>query len=111
MEVLLLTYDNVQIVPAHNIHREFQFGSSTITKWDKVCGGFMLEYVLSGSQKIDGANETVEIEESNFSRRNCNRGHNVKGHWVFGGVECDSGKYISSSRSGQNRRHVDGCSS
>ena len=92
MEVLLLTYDNVHIGPAHNIQRDIQIGSSTITKWDKVCRDFMLEYMLGSSQKIGGPNETVEIEESNFSRRKCYRGHKVKGQWVFGGVECHSGK-------------------
>ena len=111
MLVLLLTYDIVQIVAAHNIRRVIQFGFSTIKKWNKVCREFMLDCVLGSSQKIGGPNETVEIKESNFRRRKCNRGHKVKEQWVLGGVVCDSGKYISSSRSGQNRRHIDGCSS
>ena len=69
MEVLLLSYDIVQIVPAHNIQRDIQFGSSTIKKWNKVCRGFMLDCVLGNTQKIGVPNETVEIEENNFRRR------------------------------------------
>ena len=71
----------------------------------------MLDYVLGSSQKIGCPNKTVEIDDSMFDRREYNRGHKVKGQWVFGGVDRESGKDISSSRSGQNRRHIDGCSS
>jgi len=52
----------------------------------------MLEYVLGSSPKIGGPNKTVEIDESKFGRRKYNRGHKVKGQWVFGGVERESGK-------------------
>jgi hypothetical protein len=52
----------------------------------------MLEYVLGRSQKIGGPNKTVEIDESKFGRRKYNRGHKVKGQWVFGGVERESRK-------------------
>jgi hypothetical protein len=34
------------------------------------------------------------IDESKFSRRKCHRGHPVKDHWVFGGVDSESGKTI-----------------
>ena len=51
----------------------------------------MLVYMEDCSKKIDGPNKTVEIDESKFSRRSY-RGHSVKGQWVFGGVECESGK-------------------
>ena len=29
----------------------------------------------------------MEIDESKFGRRKCNRGRRVHGHWVFGGLE------------------------
>jgi hypothetical protein len=44
------------------------------------------------SEKIGGPNKTVEIDESKFGRRKYHRGHPVKGQWVSGGVECESGK-------------------
>jgi transposase-like protein len=44
------------------------------------------------SEKIGGPNKTAEIDESKFGKRKYNRGHPVKGQWVFGGVERESGK-------------------
>jgi transposase-like protein len=51
-----------------------------------------MEYVLGSSQKIGGPNKIVEIDERKFGRRKYNRGHAVKGQWVFGGVERESGR-------------------
>jgi len=39
------------------------------------------------SEKIGGPNKTVEIDESKFGK-----GKYGRGHWVFGGVEDESGK-------------------
>jgi transposase-like protein len=48
---------------------------------------------LEGSSvKIGGPNKTVEIDESKFGRRKFHRGHPVKGQWVFGSVELESGE-------------------
>jgi hypothetical protein len=44
------------------------------------------------SEKIGIPNKTVEIDESKFGRHKYHRGHPVKGQWVFGGVERESGK-------------------
>jgi transposase-like protein len=44
------------------------------------------------SEKIGGPNRTVEIDKSKFSRRKYHRGHPVKGQWVFGGIERESGR-------------------
>jgi transposase-like protein len=52
----------------------------------------MLVYMESCSEKIGGPNKTVEIDESKFGKRKYGRGHPVKGQWVFGGVERESGK-------------------
>jgi hypothetical protein len=52
----------------------------------------MLAYVKASSQKIGGPNKIVEIDESKFGRRKYNRGHPIKGQWVFGGVERESGR-------------------
>ena len=71
----------------------------------------MLDNVLGNSGKLGGPNKTAQVGESKFGRRKYNRGLKVKGQWVFSVVECDSGKDISSSLSGENYRHVDGCSS
>jgi transposase-like protein len=52
----------------------------------------MLSYVNGCSEKIGGPNKTVEIDESKFGKRKYGRGHPVKGQWVFGGVERESGR-------------------
>jgi len=50
----------------------------------------MLVYMEGCSEKIGGP--TVKFDESMFGRRKCNRGYPVKGQWVFGGVERESGR-------------------
>jgi len=51
-----------------------------------------MQVFLEGSSvKIGGPNKNVEIDESKFGRRKYRRGHPVKGQWVFGGVERESG--------------------
>jgi transposase-like protein len=52
----------------------------------------MLVYMEGCSEKIGGRNKTVEIDESKFGRRKYHMGHPVKGQWVFGVVERESGK-------------------
>ena len=49
-------------------------------------------FLEGSSVKIGGPNKTVEIGVSKFGRRKYHRGHPVKGKWVFGGVERDSGR-------------------
>jgi hypothetical protein len=44
------------------------------------------------SEKIGSHNKTAEIDESKFSRRKFHRGHPVRGQWVFGGTERESGR-------------------
>jgi transposase-like protein len=52
----------------------------------------MLVFLEGCSEKIGGPNRTVEIDESKFGRRKYHRGHPVRGQWVFGGVERESGR-------------------
>jgi len=58
------------------------------------CRETTLEYMEGCSEMIGGPNKTSEIDESMFGRRKYNRGHPVKGQWVFGGVERESGRTI-----------------
>ena len=41
---------------------------------------------------IGGPGVEVEIDESKFGKRKYNRGRQVEGHWVFGGVERVTGE-------------------
>jgi len=52
----------------------------------------MLVHMEGCSAKIGGHNKTFEIDESKFFRRKYHRGHPVKGQWVFGGIERETGK-------------------
>jgi len=56
------------------------------------CRETLLVYLEGCSEKIGGPNKTVEIDESKFGRRKYHKGHPVKGQWVFGGVERESGR-------------------
>jgi transposase-like protein len=91
MDVLPLTYD---IVPAFLLTLSSKGISSFLQQL--LIGPNSVEMscwnVLSSSQKIGGPNKTAEIDESKFGRRKYNRGHKVNGHWVFSGVEPESGK-------------------
>jgi hypothetical protein len=55
------------------------------------CRETMLVFLEGCSVKIGGPNKTVEIDESKFGQCKYHRGHSVKGQWVFGGVERESG--------------------
>jgi hypothetical protein len=91
-EVLFLTYDFVRHEPAHLIESEHRFNSNTLADWGQFCRETMLLYMEGCSEKIGGPNKTVEINESKFGERKDGRGHPVKGQWVFGGVERESGR-------------------
>jgi transposase-like protein len=56
------------------------------------CRETMLVFLEGCSVKIGGPNKTVKIDESKFGKRKYHRGHPVKGQWVFGGVERETGK-------------------
>jgi transposase-like protein len=56
------------------------------------CRETLLVYLEGCSEKIGGPHKTVEIDDSKFGRRKYHRGHPVKGQWVFGGVERESGR-------------------
>jgi len=91
-EILLLTYDIVRREPAHQIKEEYGLSPNTIANWGMFCRETMLIFMEGCSEKIGGPNKTVEIDESKFGRRKYHRGHPVKGQWVFGGVERESGR-------------------
>jgi transposase-like protein len=56
------------------------------------CRETMLVFLEGCSVQIGGPNKTVEFDESKFGRRKYQKRHPVKGQWVFGGVERESGE-------------------
>jgi len=91
-EIMLLTYDIVCREPAHQIQNEYCFSAHTLADWGMFCRETMLVFLESCSVKICGPNKTVQIDESKFGRPRYHKGHPVKGQWVFGGVERESGE-------------------
>jgi hypothetical protein len=70
---------------------EYCFSEHTVADWGMFCREKMLVFLEGSSVKIGGPNKTVEIDESKFGHRKYHRGHRVRGKWVFGGVERESG--------------------
>ena len=50
------------------------------------------QYFIDHPSVIRGPGIEVEIDESKFGKRKYNRGRQVDGHWVFGGIERVSGE-------------------
>jgi len=90
-EIMLLKYI-VCREPANHIKREYCFSDHTVGDWGMFCRETMLVFLDGCSVKIGGPKKTVKIDESKFGRRKYHRGHPVKGHLVFGGVERESGE-------------------
>lgn len=72
------------------IKSETGCSSNTLVDWSNFCREVCEESLLrdvENGQQIGGDNVIVEIDESKFAKRKYNRGHEVKGGWVFGGRE------------------------
>jgi hypothetical protein len=91
-EILLITYDIVYREPAHKIRSEYRLTDHSAADWGMFCRVTMLVSLEGSCVKIGGPNKTVEIDESKFGRRKFHKGHPVKGQWVYGRVERESGE-------------------
>jgi hypothetical protein len=80
------------LIELHQLQSEYRISPHTVADWGMFCREVMLVYLECNSSKIGGPNKTVEIDESKFGRRKYHRGHPVKGQWVFGAVERESGQ-------------------
>jgi len=78
--------------PACHTREEYAVSPNTIAEWGMFCRETMLVFMAGCSEKLGGPNKTVEIDGSKFGRRKYHRGYPVKGQWVFGGVERESGR-------------------
>jgi transposase-like protein len=92
LQILVLTYEILRREPANQIENEYSFSKRTIADWGMFCREAMLTFLVGSTVKIGGPNRTVEIDESKFGKRKYNIGHPVKGMWVFGGVERETGR-------------------
>jgi len=92
LEIMLLTYHIMQKMPYKAILQEHQVEYHTACDWFQFCREVILDFIETKSEMIGGEGEVVEIDESKFGKRKYNRGHYVKGQWVFGGVERGTGR-------------------
>ena len=74
------------------IERYLQLTTKTVCKWAEKCRQVVYDHLFSHPEKIGGPGVIVEVDESMFGRRKYHRGHRVDGHWVFGGIEANTGK-------------------
>jgi hypothetical protein len=81
----------MQNVPSKVIQKLLQIEHHTACDWFQFCREVVLDFMETNTEMIGGEEKVVEIDESKFGKRICHRGHFVKGQWVFGGVERDTG--------------------
>ena len=97
-KILLMMYCWCCDMPQHLICREADMLlGHTVVDWSNFFRDEAENYVERQSREIGGMDLngeaiTVEIDESKFFHRKYHRGQWRQGHWVFGGIERESGK-------------------
>uniref|UniRef100_A0A0L8GEG9 ISXO2-like transposase domain-containing protein n=1 Tax=Octopus bimaculoides TaxID=37653 RepID=A0A0L8GEG9_OCTBM len=76
---------------------ECSLSHTSVVDWSNFCREVCDEWLRQNPMEIGGVDNNgqplvVEIDESKFFHRKYHRGLWRPGHWVFGGVERDSGK-------------------
>lgn len=51
-----------------------------------------MQWVANYQQQIGGPGIIVEIDEAKLGKKKYNKGRVLRGQWIFGGIERDSGK-------------------
>ena len=59
--------------------------------WYNFIRDVCFQYFIDNPAVIGGPNVEVEIDESKFGKRRFHRGRAIDDHWVFGGVERETG--------------------
>ena len=61
-------------------------GKETVTEWNQFCWDVVL-YLRNHPQRLGSPGMILEIDESLFARRKCNRGHVIAEQWIVGGYD------------------------
>jgi transposase-like protein len=83
-KALHLTYEFIKKTP-RSISASLGISKQTITEYYKIFRKIMKNR-NSYLKKIGGKNDIVEIDESKSCKRKYNKGHQVKGTWIVGGI-------------------------
>ncbi|XP_068211699.1 uncharacterized protein [Palaemon carinicauda] len=87
-DIILLTCCWVLRWPQYCVElKTEQLGSHTLVDWYNFCRGVCEQVLILDTKKIGGPGHIVEVDESKFGKRKYNIGHEVKGTWVFGGID------------------------
>jgi transposase-like protein len=99
-QIIIITYCWAMDFPQNIIAHEAEIGQGsthTMVDWASFCREICEQHLMDHPMEIGGLDQngmslTVEIDESKFFHRKYNRGQWREGHWVFGGIERNSGK-------------------
>lgn len=85
--IMIITYLWTLQLPSYYIALEAKVNVNTVTEWSQFCRDVCLEICVDDSEMIGGQEVIVEMDESKFSRRKFSHSHEVKGSWIYCGVE------------------------
>ncbi|KAK7475285.1 hypothetical protein BaRGS_00033432 [Batillaria attramentaria] len=97
ISILLLYFWSADF-PQGQVTRELQQSRPTVTDWSNFIREVCKEDLRLHPQQVGGLDEVtgqpiiVEIDETKYFHRKYHRGQWREGHWVFGGIEWESGK-------------------
>lgn len=91
-KILRLTYYWSIKTPSIIIMYELGISEHTVTDWKNFCREICVQICVKNPDILGGEGRVVEIEESKLSKAKYSYNRQVKGKWVFGGVERESGK-------------------
>jgi hypothetical protein len=83
----------IKKTPRRSISASLGISKQTITEYYKIFRKIMKNR-NSYLKKIGGKNDIVEIDESKSCKRKYNKGHQVKGTWIVGGISRKTKKYL-----------------
>jgi transposase-like protein len=75
-----------------SIEKQIGISNHAAVDWASFCREIVFDAMILNRVPLGGPGKTVEIDESKFGKRKHHRGHHVKGQWVFGGLERESGR-------------------
>lgn len=100
-QLLLVIYCWTNDFPQKLIVKEAELGPAanhTVIDWCSFCRDICEQHLTDNPIEIGGLDpvtllpRTVEIDESKYFHRKYHRGQWREGHWVFGGIERDTGR-------------------